>query len=378
MNGGSVRSLHVHRETAVKARSWKRVSVRVLALAFAISTLVLAGCNRKPRNPFTEATPTPFPEASTTPPATPTPKKRTGWLDFAKRTPKPPSPPPKPDRIWETFDGERAFEHVQRQVEIGPRPSGSKALEKTRAYITAELEKVGWEVERQTFSDKTPRGDIEFTNLVARFKAANPSKPAPTGTQRVIVASHYDTKHYSTIEFVGAHDGASSTGALLELARVLAQDWELALQVELVFFDGEEAVVQFNETDGLYGSRYYAAQLRNSGRAKQFQYGILWDMIGDRDLTITLSPDSPPELAKGIFEASEKLHLREHFEYFNRDIWDDHVWLNRIGIPTIDLIDFDYLYWHTADDTLDKLSPQSLKKVGEVTLFYMDSRRNGG
>ena len=228
-------------------------------------------------------------------------------------------------------------------------------------------------MERQQFSDLTPRGSVVFVNLIARFPA-NGVSPAAPGAQQVIVCSHYDTKRFSTIRFVGASDGASSTGALVELARVLALDPAFAAKFELVFFDGEEAVQQFTETDGLWGSRHYASVLRETGRARQFKLAILWDMIGDKDLTITLSPNSPPDLAKGIFAASEALGMRENFGYFTRDILDDHVPLGRAGIPAIDLIDFDYLYWHTADDTLDKLSPESLRKVGWVTLYYLKHR----
>jgi Zn-dependent M28 family amino/carboxypeptidase len=255
-------------------------------------------------------------------------------------------------------------------VKIGPRPAGSAELEKARALITKELERLGWEVERQEFTDATPRGAVKFVNLIARF-SQNGTTPAPRDTQRAILCSHYDTKRYSTISFVGANDAGSSTGALIELARVLALDSSLPQQVELVFFDGEEAFVDFSETDGLYGSRYYARDLRESGRAKQFQFGILWDMIGEKDLTITLSPDSPKDLAQGIFSSAEALGLRSHFSFHDRPIWDDHVPLNRIRIPTINLIDFDYLYWHTADDKLDQLSPESLQKIGAVTLHYL-------
>lgn len=258
-----------------------------------------------------------------------------------------------------------------RQVEIGPRPAGSAEIEKARAAIIESLQRSGWDVERQEFSDETPRGPLRFVNLIARFSATG-VKPAPTNTQQAIVCSHYDTKRFSTIRFVGASDGASSTGALLELARVLALDPALAAKVELVFFDGEEALVQFTETDGLYGSRFYAKKLRESGRAAQFKFGILWDMIGDRDLSITLPPDSPRDLALGIFAAAEALGSRQHFGYLNRDILDDHVPLNVVArIPTIDLIDFDYFYWHTQDDTLDKLAPESLQKVGAVTLYHL-------
>ncbi|MEA3187482.1 MAG: hypothetical protein QOD99_1312 [Chthoniobacter sp.] len=269
-----------------------------------------------------------------------------------------------PAEIWKSFDGDKAFQHVEALVNLGARPAGSVELEKARGHISAALKESGWKVEAQNFNNETPRGTVTFTNLIARFGGS-------TKTQRAIVCSHYDTKIFDTIRFVGASDGGSSTGALIELARVLALDPDLAKKVELVFFDGEEAVAQFTAEDGLYGSRFYARQLRESGRVKQFEFGILWDMIGDKNLTITLSPDSPGELARGILEAAIALHERPCFSYYSRDIYDDHVPLNAAHIPTIDLIDFDYPPWHTADDTLDKLSPQSLQKVGAVTLFYL-------
>ena len=277
---------------------------------------------------------------------------------------------PAPHDLWKSFSGDRAFSHVKQIVELGPRPIGSPALEKTRDYIITNLEKSGWQIERQKFTDATPRGKYEFINLIARF-SGNPGKPAKTDTQQVIVCSHYDTKIFDTLNFVGASDGGSSTGALIELARVLALNPTLARQIELVFFDGEEAVQAFSETDGLYGSRYYARSLRESKRSKQFKFGILWDMIGDKNLTITLPPDSPPRLARGIFEAADALKVRNNFSYFGNPILDDHTPLNQSFIPTIDLIDFDYPPWHTSEDTLDKLSPESLNTVGTVTLYLL-------
>lgn len=282
----------------------------------------------------------------------------------------PRSTAPPPAEIWKEFSGERAFVEVRKQVQIGPRPSGSPEIEKARKLIVAALQAHGWDTERQEFTDVTPRGEVKFANIIARFSATT-ARPAPANTQRAIVCSHFDTKRFSTIRFVGANDSASSTGALLELARVLALDPVLASKVELVFFDGEEAVSQFTETDGLYGSRHYARVLRETGRAAQFQFGILWDMIGEKDLTITLPPDSPQPLTREILASAEALGLRQHFTYFDRSIWDDHVPLNQVKIPTIDLIDFDFLYWHTADDTLERLSPESLRKVGAITLHYL-------
>jgi glutaminyl-peptide cyclotransferase len=263
-------------------------------------------------------------------------------------------------KIWEEFSGEKALAHVQRLVDFGPRPSGSEAIEKSRHYIEDQLRRAGWQVTRQGFTDDTPRGKVEFVNLVAQF----PGHAAPL----FLLCSHYDTKTFDAIKFVGANDGGSSTGLLLELARVIGQHPDLAPKIELVFFDGEEAYDHFSETDGLYGSRYFARHLGGRG---QFRGGILFDMVGDRSLDVTLPADSPPEMARDIFAAAEALKLRTYFSYLDREMIDDHSSLNAVGIPTIDLIDFDYSWWHTAGDTIDKISAKSLQVVGSVGLYYL-------
>jgi glutaminyl-peptide cyclotransferase len=266
-------------------------------------------------------------------------------------------------KIWEDFSGDKALAHVQAMVDLGPRPPGTEAIEKTRVYLIKQLESAGWKVERQTFADQTPRGTVQFVNLIATFDSqASPS---------FLVCSHYDTKIFDNARFVGANDGGSSTGALLELARVLAERPDLAKKVELVFFDGEEAYVAFTDTDGLYGSRYFAKQLVAQDKAKSFRGGILFDMVGDKSLTITLPPDSPSELAAGIFGSADALKVRKNFTYFDRDITDDHTPLNEAGIPVIDLIDFDYPPWHTPEDTIDKLSAESLRIIGTVATYYL-------
>jgi len=269
-----------------------------------------------------------------------------------------------PKKIWEEFSGEKALAHVQAMVDFGPRPPGTEAIEKARQYLTKQLELWGWKVTRQTFVDTTPRGKVEFVNLVATFAAAD---RAPS----FLVCSHYDTKTFDTARFVGANDAGSSTGVLLEMARVLSLRPDLARKVELVFFDGEEAYEAFTETDGLYGSRYFAGQLSAQDKAKQYRGGLLFDMVGDRSLNITLPPDSPAEMARDIFAAAEALNSRKNFTYFDREITDDHTPLNAVGIPTIDLIDFDYPPWHTAEDTIDKLSAESLRTVGAVAAYYL-------
>ena len=269
-------------------------------------------------------------------------------------------------KAWKEFSGDNAFAHVRRLVDFGPRPPGSAAIEKSRDYIAKQLELFGWEVTRQSFTHDTPRGKVGFVNLVAR--------PSSLSAHRIsapvfLLCSHYDTKIFDTLRFVGANDGGSSTGALLELARVLGQHPNLAAKVELVFFDGEEAFENYSDTDGFYGSRYFAKHL--PAKEQRFTAGLLFDMVGDRSLTITLPPDSPPQLAHDIFASAEALQLRNHFTYFDGDILDDHTPLNAVGIPTIDLIDFDFPAWHTADDTLDKISPESLEIVGAVSLYYL-------
>lgn len=268
-------------------------------------------------------------------------------------------------KIWEEVSGEQAFAHVQQLVDFGPRPSGSDALEKSRTYIEKQLSILGWKVTRQVFSDDTPRGKIQFVNLIAQFGDRGARTPPPS----FLLCSHYDTKFFDTIAFVGANDGGSSTGLLLELARVLGKHPDQARKIALVFFDGEEAIKDFSDTDGLYGSRYFARQLAETKTTKQYRGGILFDMIGDRSLNVTMPPDSPAEMARDIFASADALKLRTHFTYFDGGITDDHTPLNAIGIPTVDLIDFDFPWWHTAEDKIDKVSAESLRVVGSVAAY---------
>lgn len=279
------------------------------------------------------------------------------------------APLPAPETFAREFSGQNALDHVAKLVAFGPRPSGSPELEQSRQYLETQLRTFGWTVERQKFTEPTPHGPIEFVNLIARPVGANAGDP------RAIVCTHYDTKVFEGQRFVGADDGGSGTGALLELARVLAREKDFARRFELVFFDGEEAIRDFRVDlppyDGLWGSRHYAHALVAEKRASQFKFGILWDMIGKAGVTITLSPDSPSSLARGIFAASDALGTRDHFGYFRGNILDDHYDLNAVRIPTIDLIDFNYPPWHTPGDTLDKLSTESLTIVGQATLYYL-------
>jgi hypothetical protein len=253
-------------------------------------------------------------------------------------------------------------------VEFGPRPVQSEALEKSRKYIESELEKVGWVTRRQDFVDKTPLGDKEFINIRARFGRDPWGRPV-----EALLGSHYDTKFYRVVEFVGANDGGSSTGLLLEAARVVGDNEDLAKRVELVFFDGEEAFRSFTATDGLYGSRHYQKFLRGIKSANRPRFGIIFDLVGDRDLTIGIPSNSSVDLMNKVFETAEELGVRKKFGTY-REIIDDHVPLQAAGLEVTNFIDMDYDAWHTAGDTLDKLSAESLETVGRVGLLFLEKR----
>lgn len=268
----------------------------------------------------------------------------------------------------EPFSGEAALRHVAAIVQIGPRTPGSEGIEKSRQYIESELSKVGWTVSRQSFEAPTPRGPLTFVNVRARFGAAE-TIDWKKGEGMVVLASHYDTKFYDDFVFVGANDGGSSTGALIEMARVIAAREAIRDRIELVFFDGEENIGgEYTATDGLFGSREYAKIWRGYPAAERPVFGFLLDMIGDKKFMIEPPRDSPRHLLKALYDAAEELGHREKFGLYASEIIDDHVPLNQAGIPTLDVIDLSYGPWHQEGDTLDQLSAKSIEISGSVTL----------
>jgi len=271
------------------------------------------------------------------------------------------------------FSGERAMRHVEAVVGFGPRPAGSEALERTRQYLETELAALGWAVERQAFTKTTKlKGKVDFVNLRARIVTPGSEIDWNRGGGMVVVASHYDTKWFEDIEFVGANDAGSSTGALVELARVLGADHpDIARKVELVFFDGEEAFGEnITATDGLYGSHYYARALwRPLPAEEKPSHGIVLDMIGDKDLLITPPPNSGAGLVELAVASADDLGYSEFLEPGRTAIIDDHVPLNtEARFPAVDLIDFTYPAWHRKFDTLDRLSAESLEITGQITI----------
>jgi len=260
------------------------------------------------------------------------------------------------------FNGERALSDVKRAVAFGPRPAGGGASRHMQSWIAGELKANGWEVVEDRFTAHTPVGNLEMSNLIAK-------RAGLTG-RTIAVTGHTDTKRFP-FRFVGANDGGSSTAVLLELARCL-KDERLRNDIWLVFFDGEEAVREWTETDSLYGSRHLAEKMEADGSLSRLLALINVDMIGDRDLHILDEDTSTPALRRRLRAAAAKLDYSRHVETTPMAVEDDHVPFLRKGVNAIDLIDFDYgpsnAYWHKPEDTADKLSAESLKITGSLVV----------
>ena len=284
--------------------------------------------------------------------------------------------PQQPAEIaWTAFSGERAYAHVNLLVSYGPHPSGSVALGRAATYLSAQLQEAGLEAEEQVFVASTPHGPMQFRNVVGH----TPHSRGGEGTM-VILGSHYDTKWMTNCTFVGANDGGSSVGVLLEMARVVAGTPNLWF----VFFDGEEAIENYSPEDGLKGSRFYVETLKGERHLKWVKAMLLFDMVGDRSLNVTIPGNSTPALVDQLFAAARTTGNRDYFAYRAMPMLDDHVPFLDVGIPAIDIIDFEFGsapglndYWHTDKDTLDKISPRSLQIIGQTGLRLLDTVRRG-
>ena len=257
------------------------------------------------------------------------------------------------------FDSNRAWEHLRQLVAIGSRPAGSPALNEARTYLKDQLTAIGVGVIEQEWDDLTPLGKVRLVNLIVTIPG--PSK------DRLVIAGHYDTKLFREFRFVGANDGGSSAAFLVEMARVLKARRN-QLTIELLFLDGEEAVVEWRGDDHTYGSRHYVETAKRDGSLASLKALVLVDMIGDRDLEIRRDTNSTPWLTDLIWEAAARAKLSHVFVATPTTIEDDHLPFLRAGVPAVDIIDLDYLQWHTARDTLDAVSARSLQVVGDVLL----------
>lgn len=301
-----------------------------------------------------------------------------GGTDGAARNqPDPPSVASREVHPAPPFDDARAWADLVHLVSLGPRHTASAPMQQQLAFLKAELASAGLEAKTETFKSAVPvmqytaTGELEFTNMWADLEPAGADKNTPM----VIVASHMDTKLLGP-NFLGANDGGSSTAALLELARGLAQGPERAVSYRFLFLDGEEAVnpLVWQYPDHTYGSRHHAKELSKRPISSRVKAMVLLDLVGDKDLVLSKDLNSTRWLQDLFAQAGTKAgHGSLFWNPRVMPIKDDHLrFKEELGIPVLDLIDFDYgpdnAYWHTDADTLDHCSQASLLKIGEATL----------
>jgi glutaminyl-peptide cyclotransferase len=300
---------------------------------------VVAGCSKQPSPAAAEA-------QSAAPVLTPA----------AEPLPEPANSSARPD-----VNGNRAMQYVKEVVAFGPRPAGSTAHLKLEDFILSKLK--GVNVEQDRFTAQTPVGKMRMNNIIAKFPG--------TKDGVIVVAGHYDTL-YGKPKFVGANDAGSSTALLLALADQFRGKQLDGYSVWLLWTDGEEAFVHWTDTDSVYGSRQLAQRWQQDGTAKKIKAFILVDMIGDAELDVLKDTNSTPWLSELVYKAASNLGYQSHFYQLQNGIDDDHMPFARAGIPVVDIIDFTYgynnVFWHTPEDTVDKLSPQSLAITANVVL----------
>lgn len=294
----------------------------------------------------------------------PPPRPRAGM----SRSPRPIAPPP--TAVVAAFNGERAMDHVKKQIDFGPRPPDTPQLAKTRAYIVDQLKSYGWKVSIDEFVTTTPQGEKKMANIIGEI--AGESK------ELILLGSHYDTKFYKDMYFVGANDPAASVATLLEIGRVLGSKEKPKVTYRLVFFDGEEAFCEGwsdcdnpDGPDNTYGSRRYVARMRESDEElKNTRALILLDLMGYKKLELGRDTLSTRWLQDIIWQTGRELGHSKIFVEREEGIGgDDHEPFLQAGIPAVDLIQLTtYPHWHKADDTIDKVSAQSMKIVGETVI----------
>jgi glutaminyl-peptide cyclotransferase len=267
---------------------------------------------------------------------------------------------PSPDKTG-GFDGQRAYQHVADLVGIGPRTAGTDGNHRAQQYILGKLKSFGCPVDEEPFKTPTPVGTVEMNNIVAKIPGASPDI--------TLFTTHYDTKRLPN--FVGADDGGSSTGVMLELARLVCAR-KNALTIWIAFLDGEEAFnVQWADPDNTYGSRELAARMALSGDLARTKALLLADMIGTRSLRVKRETNSTPWLTDMVWSTAARLGYGNIFVSDRNAVEDDHQSFLRRGVAAVDIIDMEIPYWHTPQDTLDKISPTSLATVGHVLIAVL-------
>jgi glutaminyl-peptide cyclotransferase len=270
--------------------------------------------------------------------------------------------PPRRENIWNDFDGAQTLAEARALTDFGVRPSGTDSNKQVRQHLIARLAKLGWQTTEQRFTVHAANDkDIEFCNIIARF-ARFPASP-----KRFLIGAHFDTPAIQEFRDVGASDGAANTAVLLELARVLASDPQLAGRIELLFLDGEAPLQALNLNDGLFGSRYYVQMLRASQHAGDINAAILLGNVGSANLNF--APNSDSRLASALKSSAGVFGVR--LEPANRSLLADHVPFTQAGIPSVTLLDAWSPFLHTADDTAERLDADSLTKTGSLILHFV-------
>jgi len=272
------------------------------------------------------------------------------------------------------IDGKLAMQYAQGNFDLGPRVFRTEGAKKSAEWIEKQA------VEIPGLLESGGRVRIVGAGAVRNVEIAIPPTVRNTAQEAaddfIVVGAHHDTKMlFNEPGFAGANDGASGVGALLAMARACVghmQTHPLPCGIRFVFFDGEEALYDYTENDGLVGSRDYVDMLRRDGDLKKCRAMILLDMIGDKDLHVKLAGNSTPELAQCVLKAAKGLGLADKFSAGTTPMLDDHLPFLQAGIPAVDLIDFsfgpDNRYWHTKEDTMDKISAESIGTAADVAL----------
>lgn len=277
-----------------------------------------------------------------------------------------PAPAPPPSQTG-GFDGARAWKDLEKIVSFGPRPPASPNIQREQAWLVSQLKSFGCQVSEDNFQAQTGVGNLAMKNIIAKVPGRDPGI--------VLLLSHYDTLRLPG--FVGADDGGSSTALLLEIARNLCGK-PRPLTVWIAFLDGEEDQTNFQneqqaqttwtDSNSTFGSRELAASMDLSGDLKRVKAVLLADMVGDADLGVTRDANSTPWLENMVWSVAKRLGYSQYFLSSSMPVDDDHMPFIRRHVPSADIIDFQYPYWHTTEDTLDKCSPHSLAVIGHVFL----------
>jgi len=275
----------------------------------------------------------------------------------------PPEDQAPPPETTGGFDGKRAYDQVAKQVSFGPRPPGSSAIAKLQDYLQTELKSYGCSVDTDSFSADTPDGRVPMKNILVKIPGQKEGI--------ILLGTHYDTKKMDN--FVGANDASSSTAVMLELARLLCKQPPGRYAVWITFFDAEEAFnTEWKDPDHTYGSRQMAAQMAQSGDLPKVKAFILADMVGGRGSHFRRDPDSTKWLVDLVWNVAAKLGYSDIFlNEPGGTGGDDHFSFLQRKVPSVDIIDLvlpEVPYWHTPQDTLDKISPKILAIAGHTIL----------